>query len=111
MVKSNALPHPTTMAPAAFDWIDVAPIRRQPPRSAHIESIASALSVGDFVVISCDATSGSTASSEDSTCKQLNVGKIIDIDDDRVKCRVNWWIKPSEEPIIKVLARLLYEEG
>jgi hypothetical protein len=88
------------MAPAAFDWIDVAPIRRQPPRSAHIESIASALSVGDFVVISCDASSGSTASSEDSTCKELNVGKIIDIDDDRVKCRVNWWIKPSEEPII-----------
>ena len=57
------------------------------------------LSVGDFVVISCDATSCSTASSED-TCKKLNVGRIIDIDDDRVKCRVNWWIKPSEEPII-----------
>eukprot|EP00978_Attheya_sp_CCMP212_P039792 scaffold210540_cov29-Attheya_sp.AAC.1 len=86
------------MAPPAFDWIDVTPIRHKPPRTAHIESIASALSVGDFVVISCDATSCSTASSMDK--KQKNVGQIIDIDDDRVKCRVNWWIKPSEEPII-----------
>jgi hypothetical protein len=100
MVKSNALSHPTTMAPAAFDWIDVAPIRRKPPRTAHIlESIASALSVGDFVVIHCNVTSCSTALLED-TCKKLNVGRIIDIDDDRVKCRVNWWIKSSEEPII-----------
>ena len=65
----------------------------------HIESIENALSVGDFVVVLCDAIACSTPSSE-GTPKKHKIGRIIDINDSGEKCHLNWWIRPSEEPIL-----------
>jgi hypothetical protein len=65
----------------------------------HIESIENALSVGDFVVVLCDTIACSTPSSE-GTPKKHKIGRIIDINDSGEKCHLNWWIRPSEEPIL-----------
>jgi hypothetical protein len=78
------------MVEAPFDWELLVPMGRKPPRMVHIDLIETALSVGDFVVV-C-----SPISTSGKSC----VGRIIDINKDREKCYVNWWIDPSVVPIL-----------
>jgi hypothetical protein len=80
----------STMVEAPFDWELVVPMARKPPRTVHIDSIETALSVGDFVVV-CSPI---------STSGKSYVGRIININKDREKCYVNWWIDPSVVPIL-----------
>jgi hypothetical protein len=59
MVKSNALSHPTTMAPAAFDWNDVTvePFDRAERRHYMTPMIEALRSGGSGLQIKSDGTS------------------------------------------------------
>ena len=42
----------STMLAGQFDWEKVVPVHRKPPRTIYVDLVETALSVGDFVVVS-----------------------------------------------------------
>jgi hypothetical protein len=80
----------STMLASQFDWEKVVPVYRKPLRMIYVDSVETALSVGDFVVVS----------STISASGKRVVGRIIDIDKEREKCLLNWWNYPSAFPIL-----------
>jgi hypothetical protein len=80
----------STMLASQFDWEKVVPVHHKPPRVAYVDSVETALSVGDFVVVNSTILAS----------RKSVVGRIIDIDKEREKCLLNWWNDPSVFPIL-----------